>query len=96
VPESDAVSCPRRLGEIKGIRRKNPSDRGLSCITDSPQKKTHARRQGPGYFVENALQRGADKLKLLFGVKARPRYRSLVPAIILKSFPSPEVRGTPT
>jgi hypothetical protein len=55
VPVSDAVSCPRRLGEIKRMRRKNPSDRRLNCIQTPHRKRLKPRRQGPGDCVENAL-----------------------------------------
>ncbi len=55
---------------------------------DSPQKKTKTAQAGSSYCVENAMQPSAGELKLQFAVKARPRYRSLVPAAILKKFPS--------
>jgi hypothetical protein len=39
------VSCPRRLGETKRMRRKNPSDRGLGIRTPH-RKRLEPRRQG--------------------------------------------------
>lgn len=74
------------------MTRKNPIGRGLNCIQTLHRRRLPRRKQGPGYCVAG-LQPGVGKLRLQFAVKARPRYRSLVPAIILKSFPSLEVRG---
>src|ERR1700722_20429127 len=46
---------------------------------------THAAQAGTWLL----RRKRAAKLKLQFAVKSRPRYRSLVPASILKNFPAP-------
>jgi hypothetical protein len=53
-----------------------------------PTEKDRTAQAGSSYCAENAMQPSAGKLKLQFAVKARPRYRSLVPAAILKNLSS--------